>query len=107
MELIKKIFEEYYNGDKNFMTSHVYGYAQKKFGNGYLVFEKSEGKGLMGEKLYGCSVLIYNSENGNTQKIDLSQCFYTPKDVEAHIDNMTQNDFENAKRYGEIKKILD
>lgn len=101
---VREIFDNYYNGDKNFMTPNVYGYAKKKFGKEYLVFEKSQGEGLFDSPLYGCSTLVHNPETGETQKIELSECFDDPRYVEVHINGITKSKFENADRYGEIKR---
>ena len=101
---IALIFDTYYNGEKNFMTPHVYGYSKKKFGDEYLLIEKSRGKGIVNEELYGVSSLVYNEKTCETQKIDLSECFNDPRYVELHIANITKSKFEKAERYGEIKK---
>ena len=102
---VREIFDRYYNGEKNFMTPNVYGYAKKKFGEEYLVFEKSQGEGLFDDSpLYGCSTLVHNPETGETQKIELSECFKDPRYVEVHINKITLTQFKNAERYGEIKR---
>ena len=100
---IASIFDAYYNGEKNFMTPHVYGYSRKKFGDEYLLIEKSRGKGIVNEDLYGASALVYNEKTRETQKISLSECFNDPRYVELHISKITKSKFKNAKRYGEIK----
>lgn len=102
---IKYIFEEYYNGQKNFMTPDIYGYSQRKFDEEYLLFEKSSGEGFENEKIYGASALVHNHITGDTQKIELSECFDDPRNLEVYIKKITKSDFENADRYGEIKKI--
>lgn len=100
---IKQVFDTYYNGEKNFMTPHVYGYLQKKFGDEYLVVEKSTGKGIGNEAIYGASTLVYNAKTGETQKIDLSELYHDPRYVELHLKNISEKKFKNAERYGEIK----
>lgn len=101
---IKDIFDRYYNGEKNFMTPNVYGYSKKKFGNEYLLIEKSSGRGIEDEPIYGASALVHNIETSETQKIDLSEMYHDPREVELHISKITEFKFKNAHRYGEIKK---
>ena len=101
---IREIFDNYYNGEKNFMTPHVYGYDKKQFGGEYLLIEKSKGEGFGGEDIYGCTVLVHNPVSKETQKIELSECFFDPRDLEIHIKKITQSKFETAERYGEIKR---
>ena len=101
---VREIFDVYYNGEKNFMTPNVFGYAKKKFGDEYVVFEKSQGEGLFDTPLFGCSALVHNPITGDTQKIELSECFKELVEVDEYIKQVTQTKFDEARRYGEIKK---
>ena len=101
-----EIFDKYFNGAKNFFTNHTYGFGRIKFDEELLFYEKSQGKGLFGSQLYGVTFLIGNSETGEVQRIDLSKCFSSKEEVENYIATINLEVFENADRYGEIKKIF-
>lgn len=102
---IRIVFEKYYNGEKNFMTPDVYGYAKRQFGEEYLLFEKSKGRGFENERIYGVSALVYNPTTGYTQKIELSEMYHDPRYVEMHNKVISKSEFKKADRYGEVKEI--
>lgn len=101
---VKLIFDKFFNGEKNFMTPDVYGYTKKKFGDEYLVIEKSRGLGFEHEDIFGCSILVHNPVTMETQHIELSQMFYSNKELDKYIKSITREMFENAERFGEIKR---
>lgn len=101
---IEKIFSKYFNGERNFLTPHVCGFAKKQFGDEYLLIEKSKGEGIF-EDLYGVTALVYCSSTGVTQRIDLSECYSSIEEVESHLDWIDESIFNSAHRYGEKKKI--
>ena len=101
---IEHIFNEYYNGEKNFVTPRVYGYSVYYYDSENIVlFEKSTNSE---RTLYGASALHYNPVTSNCQKIELSECFGTSQEVNKYISKLTNTDFEGALTYGEVKKII-
>lgn len=97
------IFKEYYNGEMNFMTPQAYAYTTVQFDDENLVlFEKSRNKE---RTLYGASALHYNPVTEECQKIDLSECFGSSKEVNDYIKGLKRDDFDKADKYGVVKKI--
>ena len=103
---IEFIFNQYFNGEKNIFTPHVYDYTMKRFEEEIILFEKSSGEGLFEHPLIGVTTLLYNPKNSQVKRIDLSQSFSNKKDAETYIDNINKKAFEDAEKYGEIKVIL-
>ena len=103
---IAHIFEAYYDGEKNFFTIKVYGYAKKHLiGDNWLLFEKSENNVLFDNITYGISVLIFNERNHKTQKVDLSKLFSTKKEVEEYINSIDLDKALELNTCGELKII--
>lgn len=103
---IGKIFDIYYNGNKNFMTPHVYGYTKKHlYGQHYLLFEKSYGTGILDTQLYGCTVLLFVKEYGVVKQIKLSKLFKSEDELETYIDSITVPMALDANVYGETKSV--
>lgn len=100
---MKGIFNQYFEGDLNFVTPNVYGYGSYKYDKeNVVVFEKSSNdKGT----LYGASALLYNPNTHICKRIDLSQCFPTDSSLDDYIKHLNKEDFEEAYIYGEPKKI--
>ena len=102
---IAKIFDTYFNGEKNFFTDKVYGYAKIDLGDGlYILCEKSEGEGLFGTYLYGCTTLIYDKLNNLVGRIDLSKAFTDKLELEKYIKSIDIETVKKADFYGELKK---
>ena len=100
------IFDEYFDGEKNFFTPNVTGYATiKGSGDEVVVFEKSEGTGLFDSPLFGCSALLFNTKTNEIGRIELSKAFGTKKEAEDYINSITIENINNAERYGEIKTL--
>ena len=90
---IAPIFDKYYNRNKNFMTPKVYGYDFKEITDSCtLVFEKSEGEGLSGTPLFGCSVLVIDKWEKIAMFIDLNKSFKSKEEVDNYIDSITIKD---------------
>lgn len=103
---IAHIFDTYFNGEKNFFTTKIYGYAKKHIvGDFYLVFEKSENKVLSDNITYGCSVLLFKEQDKLIKNIDLSELFATKEELEEYIENITVEDAMNATTYGETVSL--
>ena len=103
-KMIKEIFNQYFNGDKNFVTPNVYGYGIYYYdAENVVVFEKSRSKD---GSIYGCSALLFNPLSNTCKRIDLSDSFDCSKDVNHYINHIRKSDFENALIYGEDKKII-
>lgn len=104
---IAGIFDNYYNGEKNFFTPRVYGYEHKLINEDYeLVIEKSRGTGLFDQPLYGCTVLVIHKQKQTVQQIELSKAFNSPKEVNDYIKNITVEDVIEAEIFGEEKKVI-
>lgn len=101
--MIGKIFDKYFNGNKNFITPNVYEYDKKIFNEGIVLIEKSSGMGMFNEEIFGCTTLFL--KNNTVQKIDLSEAFYSKDEVENYINNLTEKDVKEAIKYGELKNI--
>lgn len=99
--VVKEIFEAYMVGD-NVMTPDITGYSSRKFDDCTLLFELSEGRAFNGGLNYAVAVLIL--EDAQVQQIDLGQLFSTEEERNEHIDDISQEDIDNARRFG---KILD
>ena len=99
-----KVFNEYFNGETNFMTPEVIGYEEKGFGEEVLLIEKSTGD-FLDHTLWGCSVLIRNKKTNQTQKIELSKCLFSEKELDKYVKSITPKMVKRARRYGETKVI--
>ena len=100
---VRKIFDKYFNGSKNFITPNVYEYGERKFGDYFLFYEKSRGEGFNGEDLFAITFLIMNK--GAVRRIDLSKCFNSKKEVDDYLKSITSKDITFADKYGEIKSM--
>jgi hypothetical protein len=101
---IKEIFNQYFDGDLNFITPNVYGYGVYHYDKDNLVvFEKSTNDT---RTLYGASALLFNPNTNICKRIDLGQCFPSNESLNRYIDRLTKFDFEEAHSYGESKKII-
>ena len=99
------IFEKYFNGETNLITPHAYQFDLKTFGDEMLLIEKSIGEGIYNDKLYAVTCLVYDIHSQLVQRIDLCECFYSKEELEDYIESITEEKFDKAIRYGEIKKI--
>ena len=103
---IEHIFNTYFNGETNFVTPNIYDYDYKSFGDKILLIEKSKGEGFISNKtIFGCTTLIYTPKTKEVQRIDLSQCFYSKKEIDEYIKRIDNTLFNNAQTYGETKII--
>lgn len=102
---IKEVFEDYYDGEKNFMTPNVVKYGHKAFNGELLLAEFSWGTGISGNYIFGVSCLVYNPKTCETQKIDLSKPFSTSKEGYDYFKSISAEEFKKAYRYGDIKLI--
>lgn len=103
-KFIKEVFNQYFNGDMNFVTPNVYGYGvyfYDKFN--VVLFEKSVNDE---HTLYGATALLFNPKSNICCRIDLSDCFEDSKKLNDYISNLSKEDFDNALRYGLDKKII-
>lgn len=103
--LVKRIFNQYFNGAKNFITPNIIGFDYIDFGDEYLAIEKSEGEGLFGTWLYGVSCLAVTKSTLEVQQIDISKAFTDLSKAEEYIKSINLDMFKNADRFGEIKQI--
>ena len=104
---VKQIFEEYYGtGDVPLFTPFIYEYASKSINPQYtLLFEKSEGEGLFGTPLYGCSVLIFDKWKKTVRKINLSKSFESKNGIEDYILSLSNRDIYNSEIFGKVYHV--
>lgn len=101
----RQIFNEYYNGEKNFLTPNVYSYGHKRFGYKVLLYEKSSGRGIRNDPLYGLSFLLLNNRTNEVQKIDLCKAFQSTDELDKYLESIGLNEIHEADVYGEVKII--
>lgn len=103
---IKNIFNEYYNGETNFITPEILEYRKIKYDNYTdILIEISRGD-MFDKDIYGCTTLIYNKKTNEVQRINLSDCFCSIQDLKTYIDNDIKYEMKHAKIYGECKVIV-
>ncbi len=85
---IRQIFEDVYKGSTNLMTPDVIGYGKK----GRFIYELSEGRGIMGDNLYGVTVLTLTGE-----KTKLSKCFRLKAHAGGYASRLNQQSEEHAE----------
>lgn len=85
---IKDIFNQFFLGNKNFMTPRVKSYGETS--SRFFVFEVSEGDGLFSDGLiYGITVLELNSSQEVIKhRHDLSKCFDNLKSLNKYKNNL-------------------
>lgn len=101
----KAIFEKYFNGAKNFITPHVHGYRSVECDGEVVVFELSDGIGLFGDVIFGCSALLFKPQSNEICRIELSESFSKSEDALNYINNLSDDEIRAAGRYGEVKKL--
>lgn len=91
---VKYIFDEYFNGNKNFMTPKTIGCSQKKYNRGTLIFQKQKN---YEETLFGVSILlVIGNEVSRTQ---LSKAFGNENEAIAYIKSIQNEDVEATEIY--------
>lgn len=102
---VKDVFEKYFKSNRNFVTPNVYEYGKRKFGDYYLLYEKSYGERIFREEgeIYSVTFLLANK--GNVEHLDLGKAFGTPKEVDEYIKSIKSNMLWKAERIGENKRI--
>jgi hypothetical protein len=79
---IENIFDEQFNGEKNFITPGIVEYSSI---NEILIYELSFGYGLEHNKIWGLTVLETNQFNNSRRRFDLDKCFQSIKEARDFI----------------------
>jgi hypothetical protein len=77
--LIAGVFNQTYNGAKNFMTPNVLSYGKR----GKMVYELSTGRGFRDQQIWGVTVI----ELPSTKRRDLAESFDSYEEAKAYITN--------------------
>ena len=103
---VRDVFNEYFNGEPNFVTPNVYGFGTRKFGDYTLLYEKSCGERIFSDEghIYAVTFLLYNK--GNVEHLDLGKAFGSKSEVEEYIKSIKSDMLWKADRIGETKRIV-
>lgn len=102
---VEKIFDEYFNNEKNFLTPQPLEYGYEKYGEYLLLYEESQGEGFFNNDLFGLTFLRYDIRTSEVQRIDLDKSFTSEKEAYDYFKEINESMFEEADIYGEIKMI--
>ena len=91
---IRYIFQEYFNGAKNFMTPEIIGYNQKMYSRGTLIFQRQKN---YEETLFGVSILLVIGNEVSRTK--LSKAFENENEALQYISSIQNEDVEATEIY--------
>lgn len=93
---IENIFNQAYNGSKNFMTPEVIKYTSfKRYFNRNMLCEISEGTGFNHEKIFGLTIVEVDDAGDFVKKHDdISRCFKSIEDCENRIQELKKEDIK-------------